>query len=179
MLDNQLISLIKSTLQTGLTAIGQGSIVVKQAYQPTQQGTNISPTLYLSKIMDMRFGAVERTHEWDADNLIEVYTETQRYITTFQVNALATQNPSNTASLTASDIVNYAAAVLESLGTIQLLRAQGVGIFKIGQIRNPYFKDERDRFEASPSFDFVLSHNQVIVSQQPIITETELQVLRV
>ena len=90
------------------------------------------------------------------------YTETEQYITTFQASALATQNPADTESLTASDILNLAAYVLQSGATIAALEEQGVGILAISQVRNPYFADDRVRYEASPSFDFQISHKQIV-----------------
>lgn len=235
-------------MQSGLAAIGQGSILVQQDFQPTQEGTPSAPTIFLHKVMDERIGAQYRVNQWDAtplatftgsvsSSMLSVssiasgalssgqtlsgnavpndilvvglgtgtggtgtyllnqpltlapqslftiagmgYTETQQYQSTFQISALVTQDPSNTASLTASDICNYAAYVMQSLPAIQALEAMGVGILKIGQIRNPYFSDDRERWEANPSFDFVLTHKQIISSVQPVITEYTLQVLEV
>lgn len=108
-----------------------------------------------------------------------VYTEMEQYASTFQCSALATQDPSNLESLTASDIVNYAAYVLQNQGVIAAFEAEGVGILRISTARNPYFSDDRQRYEASPSFDFTLTHKQTIITTVPIITETEFQVLQV
>lgn len=244
--DNILIAAIISALNSGLASIGQGSILVQQDFQPTQQGTPTAPTVFLHKIGDVRFGGVYRNNQWNdstiaaftasisgttmtvtavsagtiavgqtlqgtgiPNNILIVglgtnttggigtyiisqpltigseslttiagmgYTETQQYMTTFQFSALATQDPSNVASLTASDIVNYAAAIMQSLTTIQTLQAQNIGILKIGDIRNPAFSDDRQRYEYSPSFDVTFTTKQVISSVQPIITETVLQV---
>ena len=68
-----------------------------------------------------------------------VHTEMQRYATIFQISALATQDPATPMQLTASDLVNFAAAVAQSDGFIQAIEAQGVGVLRIGEIRNPYF----------------------------------------
>lgn len=67
MLDNALIALIISTLQTGMTAIGQSSILIKQAWQPTQQGANTQPTVYLHKISDGMIGYPQRQDIPDQD----------------------------------------------------------------------------------------------------------------
>ena len=250
--DNILIQKIITLLQNGLSAIGQGSILILQDYQPTQEGTPSAPTIFLHKVMDERMGAVYRQNAWNqtlsasftgaiSANILSVsaissgslgigqtiqdgevnipqnvyintlgsgsggtgtynlnasiaapvppesmtaipgmvYTETQQYITTFQFNALATQDPSNTANLTASDILNYAAYVMQSLTTITALEAIGVGVLKIGQIRNPYFVDDRDRFEANPSFDVSFTTKQTIITVQPVVTEEVFQILTV
>ena len=155
------------------------SIAIKQSFQPVQQGANSMPTLYLNKVGDYRRGMPYRASVWDAVNNIETYTELQQYETTFQITAWATQDPSNVNSLTASDLANYAAYVMQSDGAIFAYQALGVGIMKIGDVRNPYFSDDRERFEASPSFDFTLTHKQTIILTTPVITETVLQVLDV
>jgi hypothetical protein len=107
------------------------------------------------------------------------YTETQQYISTFQMSALATQDPSNVESLTASDILNYGVYVMQTGSTIASFEAQGVGILNIAQVRNPYFSDDRVRYEASPSCDFRLTHKQIVTSVIPVILSDELQVLSV
>lgn len=98
-----------------------------------------------------------------------IHTEIQQYESIFQLNALATQDPADANAITASDYLNYARYILQSSPTIAALESSGVGIYKISPIRNPYFHDDRDLWEANPNFDFVLTHKQVIVSQTPIL----------
>jgi hypothetical protein len=225
MLDNALLALVIPLIQTGmnnilaanydLLATQSGNVItteggsgieadtvvvpVLQAYQPTMQGVNTAPALYIHKIGDRRVGSPRRNSKWvttysqlatESDQGIAtesgigiaadgtqqssmVHTETQRYETTFQLSALATQDPSTPMQLTASDLVNFAAAVVQSDAFIEAIEAQGVGVLKIFDIRNPYFTDDRGQFEASPSFDFVLCHNQTLISQVPVlISET-------
>ena len=206
MLDNQLISQILSLLATGFTTLntnfigtqggniitteggleittqGQGlpngSIILafKQAFQPIQQGVNTAPTVYMFKLGDELVGAPYRAHLWNPNTNTIVYTETQKYMTSFQISCLATQDPSNVNSYTASDIANFARYVLQCLGTITALEAQGIGILRVGQVRNPTFIDDRERWEYSPNFDIVLTHDQVITLTQPIINETVIQI---
>jgi hypothetical protein len=217
MLDNTLFALVIDLIQNGmnnilaanydLLATQSGNVItteggsgieadtvvvpVLQAYQPTMQGVNTAPALYIHKIGDRRVGSPRRNSKWvttysqlatesgigiAADGTQQssmVHTETQRYETTFQLSALATQDPSTPMQLTASDLVNFAAAVVQSDAFIEAIEAQGVGVLKIFDIRNPYFTDDRGQFEASPSFDFVLCHNQTLISQVPVlISET-------
>lgn len=108
-----------------------------------------------------------------------VYTEIQQYASLFQMTALATQDPANPNQLTASDIANFGRYVMQSAQTIQALEAQGVGVLRVDQVRNPYFSDDRERYEASPSFDFTLTHKQIVITSIPIVTEVEFQVLDV
>lgn len=183
MLDNQLIALVISIIKTGLTGLDLGVVIgVKQAYQPTQQGTPVENTVLLHKIGDHRYGYPLRKDEWipDTDGSgVMTHTESQWYETTFQIDALAIQSPSNVTSLTASDIVNYVAAILQSDTALGALKAQGVGILRITEIRNVPFVDDRDRFEYHPSFDFTLTHEQVIISESPVISIEDFNIARV
>lgn len=249
MLDNALFRLIKQVLSAGLSAIGQGSIKLVQSYQPTQQGLNSAPTVYLYKIgVDTNVGFPQKSTQKGIGsasfrgsisgsiltvtnitagalalyqmlgganippNLIItgfgtgtgglgtyilshappaiaaqsmtsaaafVRIETQQKSSLFQATALVTQNPADTESLTASDVANLACYVMQSVPTIATLEAQGVGVLRIPLVRNPYFSDDRQRYEAAPSFDFTLTHKQTIILSAQIITEIELQVLEV
>lgn len=246
MLDNALIKLIIQALKAGETAAGIPGTPIAQAFQPTRQGVNSVPTIYLHKIGDHRYGWRSATDVWNPINnavftasisgsvlnvtavasgsiivgsaligdgipngtviisrgtgtgstgtyninrLLSVtsesmtsapgsmtHTESQKYETTFQLSALGTQNPSTPDQYTASDICNLCASILQSQSTITTFQNAGVGIEKISEIRNPYFMDDREQPEASPSFDFVVTHNQIIVTTTPITSEIVLQV---
>jgi hypothetical protein len=164
MLDNLLIQNIFAVLQTGLTAQGYTALQLAQSFQPTNQGVNTAPTLFLFKLSDHRYGFLERTDVWNPDTETMVHTETQLYETMFQISTLATQDPTNTSLPTASDYANIAAGIMNSDAARLALNAQGINIYRITDVRNPYFMDDRDRFEASPSFDFTVQHQQVITS---------------
>lgn len=179
MLDNQLIALIISTIIAGETVANIAGTPIKQAFQPTQQGVNTVPTAYIFKVGDRRVGYPYKADIWDTDNEVMVHTELQQYETTFQISALATQNPATPSAYTASDILNLIAYILQSDTTIVTLEAQGVGIERIADVRNPYFLDDKQRNEASPSMDFVLTHKQIISSTSPIITKTEFQIANI
>lgn len=179
MLDNQLIALTISTIIAGEATANIPGLPIKQAFQPTLQGVNTQPTAYMYKIGDKRFGTVHRSDVWNNDIPAMVHTETQQYETTFQISALATQDPKNTSAYTASDIINLVASILQSSTAIANLQANGVGIERVTEVRNPYFVDDRQQNEANPSFDFTLTHKQIITSTTPIIESTEFQILTV
>lgn len=182
MLDNVLIAQIISILQAGfatITAQVPTAPIIKQSYQPVQQGAETGPTLYLYKISDIRLGFPQFGYVWDVNSSTEVAQTTQQYESTFQISCWATQNPANIASLTASDLANYAAYIMQSASTIASLEATGVGIYRVSDVRNQNFVDDRDRFEFAPNFDFTLTHKQIITLTAPIITETVIQILDV
>jgi hypothetical protein len=179
MLDNTLIALVIATVVAQEAAAGVPNTPIAQAFQPTQQGVNTVPTVYLYKVGDRRYGFVGRTDVWDEQTSRMVHTETQQYETTLQFSALATQNPATPAQYTASDILNLIAAILQSSATVAALEAQGVGVERITAVRNPYFLDDRQRFEASPSFDVVLTHKQIISTTTPVAQSVELRIAEV
>jgi hypothetical protein len=179
MLDNQLISLVIGTITAQEAAAGIPGTPIAQAFQPTQQGVNTGPTVYLYKVGDRRYGFAGRSDVWNQTSSTMVHTETQQYETTLQFSALATQDPATPTQYTASDLLNLIAYTLQSSATVAALQAQGVGVERITDVRNPYFTDDRDRFEASPSFDVVLTHKQTVTTSTPILQSTEIQIATV
>ncbi len=203
MRDNDLFRLIIAIIKAGRATTGLGTIEIQQAFQPTLQGVPTGQRFFIYKVGDRRIGSPQRSNVWmtsadlalAADNGAAITTEAndtigldgnqmvhqelQQYETTFQISALAVQNPSDSNSETASDLINLAAYILQSDSAIDTFEAAGVGILRIGDVRNPYFMDDRQQNEASPSFDFILTHKQVIISLAPFVETTEFQILRV
>lgn len=169
MLDNQLIALILQVLNAGSTSAGAAGLLIKQAYQPTNQGANSAPTAYLHKLFDERIGSPYRSDKWDAVHSVMVHMETEQYGTHFQLSSLATQSPSDVNSLTASDILNSCAYILQSDSAIQAFQAVGVGIQRITNVTNTPFLDDKNRWEYQPSFDFIMTHKQTITTTTPIL----------
>lgn len=171
MTDNELIRLFLPIIQNGLISAGYVDVVVKQFNQPTQQGINTTPTVYFQKIGDHLYGSPRRSDIWN--KILEQidHVESQIYETTFQIQALVLQNPANP-SYTASDLVSFVSHLLQSDRTLEILNAATVGIYRITDIRNPYFVDDRDQFEASPSFDFTLTHRRTYISTTPVAQPT-------
>jgi hypothetical protein len=179
MLDNVLITLLINAILAGEASANIPNTPIKQAFQPTSQGVNSGPTAYLYKIGDERVGYVARSDRWDRTNQRMIHTETQQYATTLQISALARQDPALTTQYTASDILNLIASILQSTVTIATLEAQDVGILHINQVRNPYFTDDYQRNEAAPSLDLTLTHQQVITTRMPIISEYEYHIIEI
>lgn len=176
--DNDQIRLFRPILIAGLAARSI-TATVKASFQPRQEGAETGPTLYFYKVADHRYGSVRRSSVWDVDNQVMVYTEIEQYETTWQVTALSIQDPSDTTKPTASDLANAAAAIMQSQACIGALVAQGVGVYRVTDVRNPYFVDDKGRHEVSPSFDFVLTHEQRIISTAPVVESVECLIRRI
>jgi hypothetical protein len=179
MTDNGLIRLFLPIINSALLADGYIDVITQQSNQPTMQGINSKNTVFFYKIGDHRYGFTGKYDKWNIINNTMTHTELQVYETTFQVSALALQNPLTPFQYTASDLVNEVASIMQSDLTIDTLMAQNVGILRITDIVNPYFFDDRDNFEASPSFDFTLTYLQTRISVNPVIQSVDYAIYRV
>lgn len=170
--DNQIIALIISVMRTGIDQLGLNSVLIKQQYQPRQGGIETQDTLYLTKIMAPRYGFPSRKDAYNQDTDNFTHTETIWRTPTYQVNGYALQNPKTINQLTASDITEMAADVMQTSATRLSLLEQGVGIIRITDVRENYFVNERNRYQQSPSFDFVLSYQKTITTTvDPVTTQ--------
>ena len=188
MKENDVYTLVVATLTAGFTRLALVDnnepldLTIQQAYQPREQGAPEGAAILLQNIKTRRYGFLYRKDEWDLAAKVERHTETQQMQVTLQCNALSppvNPAPAPLPAYTAGDLVNYAAAILQSDAGCQQLRAGGVGIERVTDIRQPYFTDDRQQFEASPSFDFTLDFEWSMVTETPIITATEFKIFRV
>jgi hypothetical protein len=179
MRDNELIKALISTIKSADAAFGLSDIPVKQSYQATQQGVDSSATIYLFKIAGNRYGWMGSKSKWDSDASVMNRTETQYHETTFQFSALVRQDPSDTTALTASDVLDSVATVLNSPYGIASLKDAGIGVLRIQDIKQTYFKDDMGRFEASPSFDVTLTHKSTMTTETDAVQSVEFNIDRI
>lgn len=168
--DNQLIQVFLPIINDALIADGFLDVIVKQSAQPTAQGIPTAPMVFFSKIGNTRFGFLKREDVWDTLTSSFIHYERQYFETTFQVSALALQDPKDTTKPTASDLINEVASIMQSDSTRDILNASGIGILRIRDVTNSYFIDDHDNFEASPTFDFTLVYLNTRSSTSPNIT---------
>lgn len=179
MTDNELASLIRTVLLGNLAEQGHSDVQVLASNQPQNEGRVNGPAIYFSLIGNPRFGWQGRTRVWNPDTNVFDYEEHQWYLSTFQFEAFAPQNPSDLSMPTAGDLLSLAAMILNSMNAVRAFRAQQVGVQRITQQRHPYFVNDRSQFEAVPSFDFTVSHKRSIIQQTPAIDDYEAQLYRV
>lgn len=173
MRDNEIWAALIEAFDLGFAGQGRPDIGALQAEQPTAQGAATGPALYLTKLGDRPLGSPERTTSPDPDNVLGVIRrEAQVYLTTFQATGVFKQEAGDVAGFTASDVANLGRAILQMEATMDRLRAAGLGMLRPGDVRNPYFVNGEGNFEASPSFDFTLTHEQVTFSKTPAATVT-------
>lgn len=178
MLDNELITNLIQIMEDGLAAIAVEGIDVVAGYQPTQQGMVTGPTLYLHQVGPAKRVGFMRSDSRLIDNVM-TRTQTQALETHYQYSALSTQSPANQSQLTAQDISQYAAYVMQSTDTVAKLSALGLGVVHVREVRPTYFSDDRQRYEVDANFDFGITHKQIIVTTVPVVVTEEFQILPV
>lgn len=177
MTDNELIAMFRPAITEMLTAQGVTADVIQSA-QPTIQGASSTNLVFFYKISEQAEGVVGASDTWDEDAQEMVHTETQVYSTTFQAGALCPQTPSST--MTAPDVLRLVRMAIQSPVVLRdLATNHGVGILNIQNIRNTIITNDKNLFEASPSFDFTLTHKQVIITTTPIVETVTARIERV
>jgi len=178
--DKQLNALIMAQLKPLMQATtGLSGVALARNFQPTQQGATTGPAVYFVKIGDKRYGHVSRRDEYNTIPGDFTHTEGQAYETTYQFSAMVPQLPLSDTSLTESDILNMVSGIMQSDTILQAFRAAGVGIQRVTEVRNPYVIDDRDLFEAEPSFDIVFTHSRETVTTIPAVVTYEANLSRV
>ena len=164
--DNTLIAKMISELNLAFSTYpfptGFGKVTVQQKQQPSQQGVPNGPCVFIEKLFDNRYGFMMVDIKYDpiTDSVIE--NQTQVYQTTFQLSALSIQKPSDTTLPTASDLVSTVCQIFQGRAIIRRLSAAEIGVLRVSEIKNTYFTDDRDRQEAHPTFDLVLTYNRML-----------------
>lgn len=176
MTDNQIYAILLPIISAGLVARGvevpAGNII--QGHQPTQQGRPLGTTVYLYGLPAVPLGHVKRDSVYDEAEQIMRDVETQTYLATYQANALAEQDPNNLSSPSSLDVLKAVRQVLQSSNTIALLKAEGLAILRVNELRNPAFVNDKGRDEYAPSFDFTLTYDEVYTAEAPVVDTFEL-----
>ena len=167
MTESQLYTLVIATLTAGLANYPEfGTPAVKQAYQPRTAGAPSGDAILLSNQPLRRYGFMRRHNQWIPPAPPEpgrmVRTETQNWEGVFQCNAqvLPPPQPKPLAPYTAGDLVSAASWILQGDDGRGMLQSAGCGVLRVTEIRRPYFQNEQNQFQASPSFDFTLQFEE-------------------
>lgn len=151
----------ESSLATALVSFLKSSTgaTVVRSYQPKTAGTPSAAILTYFKVIDKRIGQARWVDTLDVGGGTFMHQEVQRFETTFQIGTLNTEaNP---------DLINTAAMQLASEAAQDYFRALDIGRLRISEVRNPYFSNDKEQFQASPSFDLVLVYNRAITAVAP------------
>ena len=175
--EKALDKLIRAELLKGLARYGVTDMPVKQGYQPTTQG-RLDKCIYFWALPDIPEGWQYRKHNVNEASQIET-TETQIIATSYQMGALIPDDPSDADQKTAKDITVLARMVVQSQPFVIAMTKAGVGVRRPSEVRNPQFVNDQDQYEFQPSFDFTVTHKQVIIQLTDSIDSTEFNIHRV
>ena len=162
MLEIELAVLLRSVIVAGLTLRGI-TANVKQANQSRQQGIPSTATIFFFHVDTTDIGWPAKKNVWNSMTGVFDVTKTQRRESRWQIGALAPQTPSTTAR-TAADYILAVKSILAEDVAINTLKGSGIGIQHTTTARSVWFQDDKSQNSENPSFDVILSHQEVIVS---------------
>lgn len=177
--ENQLIINLREAVISGLAMFDISGVAVEQSYAPRAKGTDLGPAVYIHKLGDRRYGYNGRSDKWEQVESVMVHTERQIIETTYQINALVKREIRNPAQMTAPDLVNAVAEILAHDRTRLFLKLKEIGILRITDVTNPFFSDDFDQNESSPSFDVVLTHESIRRTESEILQTVDIAIHRV
>lgn len=180
MTDKELAALFMAQLLPRMQEIPElYGVALVRNFQPRQQGASKTSAAYFVKLGDRRHGSPKRRDVWNETAEQFEHEEIQQYETTYQFSAMVPQDPADVVALTESDILNLISGIMQSDTLLEIFRAAGVGVQRVTEVRNPYVVLDRDRFEALPTFDVVLTHNRIRRDTLPAVVAYDANISRV
>lgn len=148
---------VRGALVTRMAAHGLSDFEVLSEYQPTSQGRD-RDAVYFFTVSENRHGWQGRRYRAPEIDLDGSATEVQVMQTVVQFGAYVVPGQ----PFAAVDLVESVAMIVNSLAFATDCRAQGIGVQRVTNVRTPYFKNESDRFEMSPSFDVTFNYRRTL-----------------
>jgi hypothetical protein len=177
MLEYQLVQLLTTTIQAGMTVRGIAAQVLL-ANQPRQQGVPSTPVIYMQFDAAQNVGWVGKKRVINNSTGLIDKTEMQRLETRVKIFALAPQTPANANALKGADYAGIVARSLQSDVTIAALAAQGVGIRHITDVQTLYFSDDKVQNEENSFFEIILAHGDSFTTSSPGVIKVEQNILQ-
>lgn len=163
--------------------VSQG-LSLGRAFQPRAQGVASGPRFFYFVAGSRRVGFPDKRNVYipptppETEGHFEL-RQLQQYEVRYQFMALIPQSPEDQTALSEHDALCALADIMAGERFRLALRAQGVGMLRITDVRNPYFTDDKDRFAADPSFDIVLTYPRQRVEINAPISAYDLNIKRV
>lgn len=168
--------LVRTRLLPLLAEQGAADVLVVTSYQPAEQGRTNGETLYFFQLpTGGNYGWQGRTTTYDPLTETTTRKESQIVREQFQMTALNDTGSGRTPT----DLLNLAKLLVGSESFRKALQIEGVGIERVVASRSPFFVNDRERFEQSPSFDFTLAFTTAIIQQARHFERAEINVTRV
>ena len=172
--EEELFTLIFTTLRDGFALRSVTDIEFAQAYQPTQQGQPTGPLVSVYSLGAHRYGSSRRVDNYDPEEHAFVHSEKQKWTEEFQIQATATRPQRSP-----RDICQVASAIMQSDFAMQRFQAAGVGILRVTDMPNPVYSSDKDRHEFAPHFTLTVTYDRVDEYKEPVAESIEPRIHRV
>lgn len=150
MTENEAFAIIRAQMLSMLRELGYVDVRVIAGRQPNKSG-RIDNSIYYFSIAENRQGIQGRRYNPNQEDV--GHNEREPVTKTVQVQAFRKLGPEDYESYTATDLCAVAKMIFGSLPFIEAVRAQGVSVSNITNIREPEFVNESGDYEKNPSFD--------------------------
>lgn len=178
MIDSDISVAIIDAIQSGLFELGVDAIVQRD-YQVTQQGAPSSPFIAFHSIATVRRGHPKNKSKYDAINNRIVQTEGTIIERTYQISAYAPESPEDDYEINAYDLASYAAKILQKETVLANLKQLGISVMRVGEVREAYFTNDKERNETNSNFDFVICYDDMITTTANMLRSIEPSIKRV
>lgn len=167
------IQLLADVMEPYLLNVLAIPVKVLQAYRGSiVDGENPGPCVYVYEVISKNHGFRHTRNAPQLDMKVAV-EELQYRETMYQMWGYS---PPESEGLTTSDIVGMAAMAMQSERLLAALKAQGIGVLRVTDIRNPIRTNEFERFEANPMFDVTISHRVSVTDVAPALTAGPMEI---
>ena len=171
--ENDIWSFLKNELN--IWEVGYvDSVTIRRAFQPSQNKTITDFLASIFQISNKRYGFQGSTDKFNTD--LDQMEHFERYIYNKTLQISTQQLTEDTTVRTAGDAAESLASYLQSQAFIDRIVEQGIEILRITEVRHPHYETSSGQYRGDPSFDFVLSYTQEIMTVIDGITEVNGEV---
>lgn len=173
MTNNEFMFLVREVLKKQLGLQNLSNVRLMQGWQGKKTQTPNEPVLVFHRVSD------DPVH-WQYRNFnvrsngSTVVTESQNFITTFQVNALVPRVKPEDEQLTdmsSEDLLRKAQICLQSRAMLEACKAAGLGLLPVTSWTPNWVRDEHDNWIAEPSFNLSIASKEQLSWETPAIDE--------
>lgn len=162
MTNNVFLRLIREVLKAGFAEQGIGDVRVMQNFQGKKVTTPTVPAVIVHRIGDRPAGWQSRkVTKFDTDAATHVVnTETQPWITTFQINVLVPRVDPELESLddlSSDDLLRLTRMLLQGQRMLDACKKAEFGVLPASQIQPNLVQDEHDNWINEPSFNLEIT----------------------
>lgn len=174
MTNNEFMFMIRGVLKKQFAAQGILDIRIMQGWQGKKTETpDGEASIIFHRVTDDPVHWQQRHFKVNADGST-VTTESQNFIATFQVNALAKRIRPEDESLgdvTSEDLLKIAQMCLQSRAMLEACKAAGVGLLPVTSWTSNWVRDEHDNWIAEPSFNLSIATKEKLEWHTPAVTD--------